>query len=132
MEIEQKSFDEYWYRSVDEWKEIINDDNAVVYIAEADLLEEGRKQMIGFSHNSIITSNGLKEGQYIRIAIDPTFRGAGIATLLTEKAFEYFKRNHVKKILLSTVADNKQLNDMYQGWGFELYDQDCVLVKKTN
>lgn len=129
MEIEKSCFDNFWLRTTKEWKGILEDQDAIVYIFVNEI-DNDSKKIIGFSHNSTNQSNGSREGQYIRIAVDPAFRRAGIATRLTVKAFEYFKRNHVKKVYLSTVKENEQLNKMYQRWGFEYFDSDVILGRK--
>ena len=129
MRLEKQCFDNFWFRTKEEWLSIIENDNSVVYILIDENLQE-EENIVGFSHNSISKSNGYKEGQYIRIAINPAYRRAGLATKLTEKAFEYFKRNDTKRIYLSTVKENSQLNEMYQKWGFELYDSDTILGRK--
>ncbi len=130
MEIEKNCFDSFWLRSKREWKGIIDDQDAIVYILVNEI-DNKTKRIIGFSHNSTNQSNGIREGQYIRIAVEPAFRRAGIATRLTIKAFEYFKRNHVKKIYLSTVKKNEQLNQMYKNWGFEYFDSDIILGRES-
>ena len=126
MEIEKKSFEPFWLRTKKEWKTILEDEDAIVYILEGEM-ESKKKEIIGFSHNSINTSNGMKEGQYIRIAVKPNYRRAGLATILTKKAFEYFERHKVKKVYLSTVRENDQLNSMYKKWGFTRFDSDMIL-----
>ena len=131
MKIEEDCFEPFWLRSKNEWKTIIDDQNAVVFILLGEI-ENGKKQIIGFSHNSVNLSNGSREGQYIRIAVCSAFRRNGIATKLTQKAFEYFQRNHVKKVYLSTVKENEQLNTMYKKWGFELFDSDTILGINMN
>ena len=129
MEIEKKSFEPFWLRTKKEWKAILDDEDAIVYILEGDL-ESKNKEIVGFSHNSINTSNGIKEGQYIRIAVKPNYRRAGMATILTQKAFEYFERHKVKKVYLSTVKENDRLNTMYQRWGFTYFDSDMILGRE--
>lgn len=126
MNVEKNCFDVFWLRSKQEWKSILDDDRVIVFIIEIEL-DHNKGTVIGFSHNSISNSNGSREGQYIRIAVNPEYRKAGIATKLTEKAFEFFQRNNVKKVYLSTVKENQQLNTMYKKWGFELFDSDMIM-----
>ena len=130
MEIEKKSFDTFWLKTENEWEAILEDENAIVFILELSIDNE-RKKIVGFSHNSVNKSNGIREGQYIRIAVDPEYRRIGIATKLTEKAFSYFERNDVKKVYLSTVKENEQLNSMYKRWGFKYFDSDTILGREV-
>jgi ribosomal protein S18 acetylase RimI-like enzyme len=128
MEIERESFESFWLRTNEEWKIILEDEDAIVFILSGEF--ENEKKILGFSHNSINGNNGLKEGQYIRIAVNPQYKRTGLATKLTEKAFEFFRRNNVRKIYLSTVKDNEQLNIMYKNWGFHYFDSDTIMGKK--
>ncbi len=130
MLVEKNCFDSFWLRSKQEWKSILEDDKAIVFIIEIEL-DHNKKTVIGFSHNSITTSNGSREGQYIRIAVNPAYRMSGIATKLTEKAFDFFRRNEAKRVYLSTVKENEQLNTMYKNWGFELFDTDIILGRNV-
>lgn len=123
MDIEQKCFEKYWFRSYEEWNKILNDKNAAIFVA---VLDNHAGKIIGFSHNSINIVNGLTEGQYIRIATDPDHRQKGTATRLTAEAFKYFAKKKVKKIYLSTIKSNENLNKMYRKWGFELFDEDVL------
>ena len=125
IEIEKVSFDPFWHRTYDEWKTIFDDETNIVYVMEEEI--DGVVNIVGFSHNSINATNGIKEGQYIRIAVNPNYRKIGIATKLTRKAFEFFKRHSVRRVYLTTKKNDLQLNTMYQKWGFELFDVDTIL-----
>jgi len=90
------------------------------------LLLNGR--IVGYNFNAI--SKLSKRGNYIHIATLPEYRQQGIATSLTSKAFEWFRYQGARSVLLSTFADSQFHNDMYKRWGFTFVDQEIILTKE--
>jgi ribosomal protein S18 acetylase RimI-like enzyme len=83
---------------------------------------------VGYNYNTL--SESSPDGHYVRIATHPDYRMIGVATTLTVKAFEYFKKNKVQRILLSTYANNETTNQLYQKWGFRLIGQELFMAKE--
>ena len=122
LSVEQLCFDEYWQMDRTKFKEIMNNPYNIIYIAFLN------KKIVGYTFNAI--SKLSKRGNYIRIATLPEYRQRGIATSLTSKAFEWFRYQGARSILLSTFADSDLHNDMYKRWGFSFVDQEIILAKE--
>lgn len=122
LAVEHLCFDEYWRMDKIKFKEVLINPYNVIFIA----LLNGR--IVGYNFNAI--SKLSKRGNYIHIATLPEYRQRGIATSLTSKAFEWFRYQGAKSVLLSTFADSQFHNDMYKRWGFTFVDQEIILAKE--
>jgi len=64
------------------------------------------------------TQYDLPEAEIVSVAVSPDARGQGIGRLLTEAAFEEFKKRGINKIKV-LVGDRLQANGFYRRMGFE-------------
>ena len=116
--LEEECFNDFWKRSYESFerniRRAIDEPNEVsFYIALSP-----EKKVIGYNYNTY--SVEFEEGQYVRIAVSPNYRGLGIAHHLTYHAFQWFLRRGAKTIVLTTHESEQYLNIMYQNWRFKL------------
>jgi len=123
IELEQACFSEYWRKNKEIFKWEIESNANILLVAFLN------GKLVGYNSNSIST-NGIN-GHYARIATLPEFRKQHIATSLTVRAFEWFKEQQVKSVLLTTFAESEAHNLMYKKWGFDFAEQELILAKKV-
>ncbi|MFX0013104.1 MAG: GNAT family N-acetyltransferase [Promethearchaeota archaeon] len=121
VKLEKICFSDYWRKTREEFREEIESKTNSLFIA---LLND---KLIGYNSNSI-SANGI-EGHYARIATLPEYRKQHIATSLTVKAFQWFKKQQVQKVLLTTFAKSNFHNEMYKRWGFKFTEQELIMAK---
>ncbi|MFX1283604.1 MAG: GNAT family N-acetyltransferase [Promethearchaeota archaeon] len=122
IKLEKICFSDYWQKNSDDFKKEIESTTNSLLLA----LIEGK--LVGYNSNSV--SINRMEGIYARIATLPQFRKQHVATSLTVKAFQWFRKQKVQKILLTTFADSEIHNIMYKGWGFKFIEQELIMAKK--
>jgi len=124
IELEQACFSEYWRKNKEVFKWEMESNVNILLVAILD------GKLVGYNSNSI-AANGIN-GHYARIATLPEFRKQHIATTLTARAFEWFKEQQVKSVLLTTFAESEAHNLMYKKWGFVFEEQELILAKKIS
>lgn len=124
IELEQACFSEYWRKTEEVFRWEIESNTNTLLVAFLN------GKLVGYNSNSI-SANGIN-GHYARIATFPEFRKQHIATSLTVRAFEWFKEQQVKKVLLTTFAESEAHNLMYKKWGFQFKEQELILAKKVS
>lgn len=62
----------------------------------------------------------LDEGEIVRIAINPSVRRQGAATMLFQRLMECCMERHISKIMLDVRADNSSAISFYQAMKFEV------------
>lgn len=122
VKLETTCFSDYWQKSIKEFRKEIESETNSLFAA---FIED---KLVGYNSNTI-SANGI-EGHYTRIATLPDFRKKHIATRLTFEAFQWFKKQQVQRILLTTFADSDIHNRMYRGWGFRFLEQELIMAKK--
>lgn len=121
-EIEDKSFSRYWRFSSEDFIFRILSERNSFFVALID------KKIVGYNYNTL-SLNGT-DGYYVRIATHPNYRQKQISTTLTSNAINWFRLKNVRRISLSTYADSKVHNQMYQSWGFKFSEHEIILAKK--
>ncbi|MHA1206498.1 MAG: GNAT family N-acetyltransferase [Candidatus Hodarchaeales archaeon] len=122
LTLETECFSEFWRMDRKVFSKIMKYPLSVLYVA---LLDD---KIVGYNYNTL-SASGL-DGNYVRIATDPSFLRKGIATTLTYHAFAWFKEKRVNQVLLSTYADSSPHNEMYCYWGFKKIDQEEIMAKQ--
>jgi ribosomal protein S18 acetylase RimI-like enzyme len=120
--LEKQCFPEYWQMDKIEFKRLLESKTTSFYLAFKDEL------LVGYNYNTLSASK--PEGHYVRIATHPKFRQKHIATSLTAKAFHWFTKRHIKRVLLSTYADSPVHNLLYQKWGFKPVGEEIIMAKQ--
>jgi len=127
--VEHRCFDPYWHNDKDDWIAIIKNKKQILLNVFEIPSPNKSAIIIGYNYNSVHRYKDFIEAQFIRIASLPDFQQFGIATTLTSLAFEWFREQQVNSVYLSTIKSNKQLNEMYQNWGFTKYGEEIILAK---
>jgi ribosomal-protein-alanine N-acetyltransferase len=122
VELEKACFSNYWRKSKEDFTGEIESKASILFVAFSDGC------MVGYNSNSI-SANGIN-GHYTRIATLPQYRKQHIATSLTVWAFNWFTKQRVKNVLLTTFAESEAHNAMYKKWGFKLEEQELILAKE--
>jgi ribosomal protein S18 acetylase RimI-like enzyme len=120
--LEKACFSDYWRKTKEDFKGETESKDSILLVAFLD------EKMVGYNSNSI-SANGIN-GHYTRIATLPKYRKQHIATSLTVWAFNWFNKQKVENVLLTTFAESKAHNAMYKKWGFKLEEQELILAKK--
>ncbi len=124
VKLEKICFSDYWQKNIDDFKKEIESETNSLLVAFI------KGKLVGYNSNSVSTNR--VEGHYARIATLPRFRKQHVATSLTVKAFQWFRKHKVQRILLTTFADSDIHNKMYKGWGFKFIEQELIMAKKFN
>ncbi len=66
---------------------------------------------------SLLTRGG-KNGRIYSLAVDPEFRGRGIAELLVETALDFSRREGLRAVFLEVAVDNAPAISLYRKKGF--------------
>ena len=98
------------------------DDAQYRYIVEKD------DKSVGFIENRATGKKG-----HFNIAVDPDYRGQGIADDMVDQAINDAPKNlpDIEKILWVTTSGNKASRDLAEKHGFELTSEDDDEVKYT-
>lgn len=81
------------------------------------------------------------EGEILSVATEPIYRRQGIAKLLIEKAFEFFREKNCERVFLEVRNSNTPAIDLYMKFGFSQISQrknyysspreDALIFEKT-
>ena len=83
-------------------------------------LAKDKNRIVGFiAVDATWISHGEKVGEIHELAVDPDQRGKGIAKMLIEEAFRYFKNKGLKKSGLWVGEHNRGAQHLYRKLGFE-------------
>lgn len=83
-------------------------------------------QVIGFANcfENIATFKGRTALNIHDLAVIPSFRKQGVATLLLEAIKNYALENHMAKITLEVLEGNNAAQSAYEKFGFQGYQLD--------
>ncbi|MDR0922732.1 MAG: ribosomal protein S18-alanine N-acetyltransferase [Hungatella sp.] len=59
------------------------------------------------------------EGELLRIAVLPAYRGRGLSKKLMDRLVEYSRKNGVTSLSLEVRESNKKARNLYRSYGFE-------------
>ncbi|MHA1973483.1 MAG: GNAT family N-acetyltransferase [Candidatus Hodarchaeales archaeon] len=121
LEIENACFSEFWRMRREELISQLHNPLSIIFVAC------DKNKILGYNYSRV----SKNVGNYIRIATHPSEQHKHVAKSLTSQTFSWFRSfGNITKVLLSTYANSSQHNQMYQKWGFNLLDQEMILVKK--
>ena len=69
-----------------------------------------------------IFCNSSRQGFIMRMCVDSSYRGTGVAQKLLSTLIDFAKQNHYKEIFLSTSANMIAAQKFYNKEGFEIVD----------
>lgn len=76
-------------------------------------------QMVGYCLYSVV----FDVAEILRIAIDPTYQGAGYGRKLLIHIIDDCMARHADRLILEVRADNKVARGLYQACGFDIIDR---------
>jgi len=102
--------------TVDEYRQLVKDDDCLVLVAEADGKTVG--------HLTLSLYGDVDKARHVRdvsMLIIDDYRGMGIGTQLLEAAIIWARsKRDIKKLVLGVFSNNKQAFKLYQKMGFKL------------
>ena len=82
---------------------------------------------VGYQAGSFVCG----QGQIIRLAVHPDWRGQGIGTRLLREALRFFRARGVSFVTLNTQADTWIARRLYQRMGFVPMDEEVPAMTRT-
>jgi ribosomal protein S18 acetylase RimI-like enzyme len=80
-------------------------------------------KIVGFILAKIIEVKGdktkFKQGYLSEIFVTEKYRGKGVSELMWQEVLKWFKKEKVKFIQLSVLANNEKPQQIYKKWGFK-------------
>lgn len=84
-------------------------------------------RMVAFS----ISGRASSWGYIQRLAVDPSARRCGLATLLLTDAIDWLRRRHVATVLVNTATDNAAALALYRSHGFADQPDLLTILERT-
>ena len=107
-------------------KRQIRSKNGLIIVAKDD------KKIIGYTNlaikDNIPLFNIEKIGEIIALFIDEKYRGKNVSTLLFQESKEWFKKKHIKHVMLNVFPDNNHSKEIYEHWGFYSLLHDMRII----
>lgn len=97
-----------WY-SEDRLATELQSEDARIFVAERD------DEIIGFVHTALAG----REGDVLRVYVDPARRGEGVGSALLDAAIEYLFDRGVERVKAMVLAGNELGHEFYRAQGFE-------------
>jgi ribosomal-protein-alanine N-acetyltransferase len=110
LEIEQASFPKPWTRAMFEGELV----NPVSFSYTLKVRPEGKEEIGAYAVLWIVHG----EAHILNIAVNPKYRGKGIASRLLGLMLELMKRNLVYEVFLEVRVSNEAARNLYQRFGF--------------
>jgi len=85
------------------------------------------RQMVAFS----ISGRASNWGYVQRLAVEPSARRNGLATLLLVDAIDWMRRRHVTRVLVNTATDNAAALALYRSHGFVDQHDRLTILERT-
>jgi [ribosomal protein S18]-alanine N-acetyltransferase len=83
-------------------------------------------KVVGYQFNAL----EREAGYLVRIAVHPSVNGQGVGVRLMSEAIEFFKQEHVLRIMLNTQDDNVRAHRLYEWFGFVRINQVGFVLRK--
>lgn len=80
----------------------------------------------------MVTGRSGAAGFVQRLAVHPEHQGLGVGSALLQDGLSWLARHRVDSILVNTHLDNRRALDLYRRWGFELLDEELLVLEWTN
>lgn len=106
MEIERASFGMPW--SKESFERLIRNPSALAYAAMLD----------GVLAGYVCALSAGAEAEILKLAVDPSLRGRGVAKALNAKCLDELKRMGVGTVYLEVRRSNLVAISLYEGFGF--------------
>lgn len=97
-----------WY-SEDRLTSELQSEDARIFVAELD------DEVIGFVHTALAG----REGDVLRVYVDPACRGEDVGSALLDAAVEYLFDRGVERVKAMVLAGNELGHEFYRAHGFE-------------
>ena len=92
----------------------LDDDERILLVAERD------DSLLGFAEAEIASD---ERGEIVWLHVDPTERGQGVGTELTERVIADLRERVIKEIQAVVLAQNQEGSEFFERFGFESVDQ---------
>ena len=120
--VDRRAFPTDWSNDVSALADIMN---ATPHHRSRSVHLDGR--MVAFS----ISGRADRAGYIQRLAVDPSARRRGLASLLLDDAERWMSRRDVNRVMVNTASDNRTALALYESMGFEIQaDQLQILQRK--
>lgn len=125
LSIENDCFNEFWRMSEKRFNNILQEENSIIYLGIM------KDKIISYNYNVIDLKSRV--GSLVRIATLPSYQRQNVAKRMIRNAFDnYFNKNKVKFVYLSTHASSEWRNEMYKKLGFIYTSREAILSKELN
>jgi ribosomal protein S18 acetylase RimI-like enzyme len=83
--------------------------------------------MVAFS----ISGRADRTGYVQRLAVDPSARRQGLASLLLDDARRWMQRRNVERVMVNTAEDNRAALALYESFGFARQPGSLQILERT-
>jgi [ribosomal protein S18]-alanine N-acetyltransferase len=119
LAIEEACFEDFWRYDALSFEDIAA---THPYFVVAEL----NGKVVGYQFNAL----EREAGYLVRIAVHPSVNGQGVGVRLMSEAIEFFKQEHVLRIMLNTQDDNVRAHRLYEWFGFVRINQVGFVLRK--
>ncbi|MGE5211417.1 MAG: GNAT family N-acetyltransferase [Acidobacteriota bacterium] len=120
--IDRRAFASPWANDVPALADIMT---ATPYHRSRSIHVAGR--MVAFS----ISGRADRTGYVQRLAVDPSARRQGLASLLLDDARRWMQRRHVTRVMVNTAEDNRAALALYESFGFARQPGSLQILERT-
>jgi [ribosomal protein S18]-alanine N-acetyltransferase len=119
LAIEEACFEDFWRYDALSFEDIAA---THPYFVVAEL----NGKVVGYQFNALEGESGY----LVRIAVHPSVNGQGVGVRLMSEAIEFFKQEHILRIMLNTQDDNVRAHRLYEWFGFVRINQVGFVLRK--
>lgn len=120
--IDRRAFASPWANDVSALADIMT---ATPYHRSRSLHVGGR--MVAFS----ISGRADRTGYVQRLAVDPSARRQGLASLLLDDAHRWMQRRNLERVMVNTAEDNRAALALYESFGFTRQPGSLQILERT-
>jgi ribosomal-protein-alanine N-acetyltransferase len=120
--IDRRAFASPWANDVPALADIMT---ATPYHRSRSVHVAGR--MVAFS----ISGRADRTGYVQRLAVDPSARRQGLASLLLDDARRWMQRRNVERVMVNTAEDNRAALALYESFGFARQPGSLQILERT-
>jgi GNAT superfamily N-acetyltransferase len=121
-DIDRRSFSTPWANDIAALADIMS---ATPYHRSRSVHQDGR--MVAFS----ISGRADRSGYVQRLAVDPSARRQGFASLLLDDALHWMRRRSVSEAMVNTAAGNRSALSLYESAGFERQPGSLSILERA-
>jgi ribosomal protein S18 acetylase RimI-like enzyme len=109
-----------------------NDESALADILAATPQTRARGVRIGGRLVAFVISGRAGDWGYVqRLAVDPSARRSGLATILLRDATAWMRRRRVGRVLVNTAVDNHPATELYRSFGFVERAERLTILERS-